>query len=310
MAWIGAAASVAGGLLSSSGGSNSSSVSMPGWYTKASKGLASQIQSLTGKEYTPYGGQRIAALDPNQTMSMDLARQSPWQGALDQAGTVLGGVKREFNQSNLDQYMNPYIKSALDPVAREATRGHQMQMADIARKAPMRGSFGGSRTGILEAEAGRNYDTALNNIYGPGYARAFDTAAGLFNQDRSLQMGLASQYGNLAGQQGQLHGQQIQQLMQTGALGYGRNQALLDVGYQDYEKQQMWPYQQLQYLTGALGNLKPGSTTTGPESNPFATALGTGLSIYGTGQDQGWWGQGTSGQDSARSPMNISWGGD
>ena len=127
---------------------------------------------------------------------------------------------QNFDTNAAQQYMNPYLKQALDPQIAEAQRQAAIQQTQLAGQAVGAGAFGGSRFALQQAEANRNLGTNLANITGQGYNQAFNQAAQQFQTDqaRQLQAQQANQQAGLAtGQQNLAANLQTQQLgTQTG----------------------------------------------------------------------------------------------
>lgn len=83
----------------------------------------------------------------------------------------------QFNQANVQQYMNPYLQSVLDPQLRETQRQAEIARNQMQSRMAQAGAYGGSRQAIMEAEAQRNLMQQLGDITGKGYATAFEDAA-------------------------------------------------------------------------------------------------------------------------------------
>ena len=80
----------------------------------------------------------------------------------------------------LQEYMNPYTQSVIDPVQRDIERQRDMAMDTIGAKASSAGAFGGSRQALLEGETGRHYgevaaDTS-SRLRDQAYREAMDSA--------------------------------------------------------------------------------------------------------------------------------------
>jgi hypothetical protein len=78
---------------------------------------------------------------------------------------------------------------------------------------------------------------------------------------------------------------QAAQLLEAQGLGeMARDQARLDVGYEDFLRQQQFPQQQLAFQSGILRGMPvgdAGTTTTSQPYNPMQQALGAGISALG-----------------------------
>jgi len=103
-------------------------------------------------------------------------------------------VGANFDSTQAQQYMNPYLQASLNPQLEEARRQSQMTQMQNAAKMSSAGGFGGSRQAIMDAETQRNLGTNLANITGQGYNTAFGQAQNQFNADQQRKIQEA-QYG-------------------------------------------------------------------------------------------------------------------
>ena len=93
-----------------------------------------------------------------------------------------------FGADQAQQYMNPYLQSALNPQLEEARRQSQITQLGNQAKATQAGAFGGGRSAIMEAETQRALGSNLANITGQGYNTAYDKAMSQFNADQTRQL--------------------------------------------------------------------------------------------------------------------------
>jgi hypothetical protein len=93
-----------------------------------------------------------------------------------------------FGADQAQQYMNPYLQSALNPQLEEARRQSQITQLGNQAKATQAGEFGGGRQAIMDAETQRSLGSNLANITGQGYNTAYDKAMGQFNADQARQL--------------------------------------------------------------------------------------------------------------------------
>jgi hypothetical protein len=108
-----------------------------------------------------------------------------------QQGGIASLQPRQTSQqpSNIaQQYMNPYLQSALNPQLEEARRQSLITQQQNAGKMTQAGAFGGSRQAILDAENQRNLGTNLSKITGEGYNTAYNKAMEQFNADQARKM--------------------------------------------------------------------------------------------------------------------------
>lgn len=227
-------------------------------------------------------------------------------------GQFMGGT---FGQPEAQQYMSPYMQSVVDIQKREAARDAAIAGTQQQAQATQAGAFGGSRDAIMRAERERGLMQRQGDIQASGLQSAFQQAQAQFNADQARRM-QAQQLGEqsrqfgaglgLQGLQAALQGVQTglegarglgalgaeRFRQQTGALDIqsqlgGRQQQqvqdLLGQQYQDWRNQQIYPYQQLSFMSDLLRGGIPSQTATTmyqPAPNPLAQTAGTLLSGY------------------------------
>lgn len=317
-----------GGGGGGSTGGGTSIQELPEWargYAKDTLAKTAALTDVNQNPYQTYGQNRIAGFSPMQTGAQQGAANMQTSGATGQGIGVAGQVANkalgtdyqggqfqggQFGNRQAAQYMSPFIEQAMEPQLREAERSSQVQGQQNQAKAVGQGAFGGSRSGLVEAERQRNLGMQQGDIRAKGYQTAYEQAANQFNQDSSRglqaqQLGEQSrQYGaglgmqglqtalQGAGQLGALGGQQFQQGMDINKLqnAYGgQQQALQQQGltqaYEDFQNQQNYPYKQLGFMSDMVRGLPLGQQTTKTmyEPNPgMAQQIGAlGMGAYG-----------------------------
>jgi hypothetical protein len=229
------------------------------------------------------------------------------------------GPARQFTGEEVGQYMSPYLENVLDVQKASAIEDFDRLRGARNTRAVQAGAFGGSRQGVQEALAEEALMKQMGQIDASGRQAAFEQAAQQFGLDRAAQMDQArAQAGELgrvqtgteasrqfgAGQglaaldaagrsAQQLAGfgelergagiQNAQLLEAIGRAQQGEAQAGLDIGYQDFLRQQGYPQEQLGFYSDILRGLPVANASTqnqqGYQSyNPTQQALGAGLS--------------------------------
>lgn len=134
------------------------------------------------------------------------------------------------------QYMNPYMQNVVDIQQREAQRQADIAGTQRAGQAVRSGAFGGSRAGVMEAEAARNLALQKGDIQATGQQAAFQNAQQQFNaeQNARMQAALANQgagltvgqqnLGALLGIQQLGAGQSLQAQLANQGMGYNVGQ--------------------------------------------------------------------------------------
>jgi len=124
---------------------------------------------------------------------------------------------QSFNQpGTAGQFMDPYMQNVVGIQQREAQRTADIAGTQRAGQAVKSGAFGGSRAGLMEAEAARNLATQKGDIQAQGQQAAFQNARQQFNteQNARLQADLANQQ-----TQQQTNVQNLSAGLQTQGLG-------------------------------------------------------------------------------------------
>ena len=267
----------------------------------ANMGTSPQLDTASG----------IAGLAGQRAMG---AQYDPTQFNAQQVGT------QDYTGQNVSQYMNPYMQNVVDIQQREAQRQADIAGTQRAGQAVRSGAFGGSRAGLMEAEAARNLATQKGDIQAQGQNAAFQNAQQQFNtqQQRDLQAQLANQGAGLqtqqmgeqskqygagygmqglqtglqaAGQLGQLgqtqYGQQLGNVNlqnQMGAQQQAQQQGILNQQIQNYAMAQQYPQQQLAFMSNMLRGLPMQSTTANMyQAAPSNVSQLAGLGMAGYG---------------------------
>ncbi|MEY2909059.1 MAG: hypothetical protein RLZZ602_1582 [Pseudomonadota bacterium] len=251
--------------------------------------------ALADMPYQQYQGPLTAG--PSQLQSQafqglgNLVVPQGMMTAADTAGQVAeraGGMNYDptqfqtgmFNTQAAQQYMNPYLQSALNPQIEEARRQAEIQRIKDAGRLTSAGAFGGSRQAIMESEGNRNLMDELSQITGTGYRDAYDRAANMFTSDqaRRLQADQASeqsrQFGatqglsalaqQLAGAQaqGSLSQDQLQSQMDLlntqgimGGIQRGIESEGLAADKAAFDEEWQFPYKQVQFMQSLLNGM-------------------------------------------------------
>lgn len=227
--------------------------------------------------------------------------------------------------ADLGAYMNPYTQNVLDVQKQRADRTFQEQQAGRDASAIAAGAFGGDRRFVADSLAQRDLNQQLQEMDATGLSAAFDRATGLFqtdeqrrlaahegdagrrlqaqtgNADRGLSAAIANEDARLRGSSlgldaalgmGTLEGQRrdldlgaAEALSGVGAKIQQRDQAGLDMAYQDFINQRDWPSKQLslysQLLSGTPVNPSSTTTTTEPAPDFLSQLIGAGTGAAG-----------------------------
>ena len=212
------------------------------------------------------------------------------------AGTrEAAGYLRDVGASQYDpatayqEYMDPYEDAVVQQSLEDLNRAYTT--ADIGRRASEvgAGAFGGARSQLAQRDADEDFQRGamreVANIRSRGYGSAQQQAqsefarrqqarlaassglSGLAGQLASAQMGGAQGMQGLGGLYQSMSDADIGRMMNIGGMDRARNQALMDLNYQNFVGQYNLPMQMLtQYgnLISGVGPLAGGYGYSGP----------------------------------------------
>ena len=259
--------------------------------------LLQRTETESKRDYEPYQGQRIADVSQDILTSEERVRGIADQGlpeiqaSLDRFQRSMDFQPRQFTGEEVGKYMSPYMDEVIARQKQGATEDYLAQLPQGAAQAISAGAFGGSREGVQRGIAQSKFLDRLADIEATGRQQAFDKAAGLFQADRAadvqaeqLGLGAATQFAGL-GERRRMGAIDDAKLLETiGKAGMGREQAGLDLAYQDFVRHQAFPQERLGLFSSVLRGIPvtPSQTsTTYQPFHPLGRALGLGLTALG-----------------------------
>ena len=154
-----------------------------------------------------------------------------------QPTTMVEAQSNQQPQGIASQYMNPYLKSVLDPQLAELRRQNDITNMGTNAKLTQAGAFGGGRQAIMNAENNRNLMQEMNKTVGQGYASAYDKAMGQFNTE-------------------QTQGQALAKMMaDQGVIDRGMEAEQVAADKAQFEEARANPYKQIQFQQSLLDKL-------------------------------------------------------
>lgn len=236
----------------------------PSWVEGASQQAIGLGRRLGSQQYSAYSGNRVAGLSENEQMGMQLARDSVGiaQPYIDNAAALTQRGTQQFADADMSQYINPYIKGALDPAAREIREeGSRGAMALDARASSM-DAFGGSRAALMRSENREKTLQGIEDLYGKGYKDAWDFGARTWGEERQRDLEAAGRFQMLGGAAQDAATTDIATLMTTGAVDRNIQQALADFDYQQWQESRDWGLRQLGSIIAALEGTRGSYSST------------------------------------------------
>lgn len=233
-------------------------------------GMLAKGAAEAAKPYESYMGQLTAG-------PSDLEKQA-FTGASSIASTGLtpttytGGT---WNAAEAVKYMNPYLKSVLDPQVEELRRQSQINLQPTLAKLTQAGSYGGGRQAIIESEAMRNLMQEQNKTIGAGFKSAYDSAMDAYNKGRvqQLEVEKAQQQANEASANFGI--KSLGTLADLGKTQREIEQAGLTADKAQFEEQRDYDKKMAQYMQTLLTGLPlatQGTTTAQPNAVQGAAA--------------------------------------
>jgi len=174
----------------------------------------------------------------------------------------------QFNTTEANRLMNPYLTAALQPQIDEARR--QSEITNLGNRTALSraGAYGGGRGALMESEAQRNLATKLAELTGQGYKSAYDEAQKQFNIEQGLGLQAAGQ-----GQQFGLA--TLQKQADLGAMERGIEQEGIAADIGQFKEERDFPYKQVQYQQSLLQGLPLATQSYSyAQPNTMASAAG------------------------------------
>ena len=176
-------------------------------------------------------------------------------------------ASQNFGQAAADYYSSPYQQNVTNMALREATQKGALDKNALMSGAIGRGTFGGARNALLQAEQTRGLNQQLGDIQMQGSQQGYLNAQQQFQADqaRRMQADMANQQAGLTSGQANL-----QAMLQTQGLGAGIGK---DIALANLSNEQQANVQNLasqlqtqglsasQALQAALANQQAGLTT-------------------------------------------------
>jgi hypothetical protein len=269
---------------------------LPQFLEDAYKNLTQRATAVTDPsvEYMPYGGQRLAPLTTEQQAARQLAFQGAqsFQPDLQQARGLTSLSVSPITGQDINYFMNPFQQQVTSNVLDEMRRRSDIEGQRTADAAVRAGAFGGSRFGVQEAERLRNLRQQQSRTASDLARQNYQQALGAAQSQRAQQLAGGQQFSNLAGQQMNLQRQGISGLQTAGLQGQQQLQRGMDIAYQDFLRQQQFPYTQAATFSNLLSGVPAAQMTTAYSQAPgpsMAQQLaGLGMAGLGTAAQLGY----------------------
>ena len=261
----------------------------PSWVENQARQATQVAGRIAGQQYQQYGGERVAGLSENEQMGMEMARDTAGsaQPYYDQARGLAERGSQQFSEADMSQYMNPYIKGALDPAAREIRDQSALEKMSLDQRASSMDAFGGSRAALMRQGNQEKTLQSISDLYGKGYAQAYESAVGIWGDERTRDLQAAGRIQDLGTSVSAANRTDISTLMATGATDRNIQQSMRDFDYQQFVEERDWDFRSLGALIASLegtkGSYSTTQTTTEKSSGgELGQAIGLAATLIGT----------------------------
>lgn len=172
---------------------------LPQWVQDAGVANYAQAKSITdNNDYSSAYDYKVADTPETQTQGIDLLQQNAGQyGAYDQAGSTYSGLMGyqpgqvaaqgvtagSLANTNLDPYMNPYVKDVVNTSMDNLEQQRQKAIMSNSSAASAAHAFGGGRAGVVDGVTNSETARQAGDLSANLYKSAFDTATTNANTD-------------------------------------------------------------------------------------------------------------------------------
>lgn len=246
-----------GSLLGGSKKQTSTSTkNVPAWALPSLQKALSMADAAASTPYEAYTGQRYAPLNSDELASMSMTRDMIGDGSVsyDSAkqgmNSVLDSGINGFSPEYLQKYIDPYRTNVLDIAKRRSLENYSQQMNDYKAKAAQTSSFGGSRSGLAEAQMQKDFEQGLADRETQGLSAAYNNALQQANLGMGRTMSGATGLASLADARQGYDLRDAAALDSIGSKTRAYDQQNKDWDYEQWATQKAYPYQQAQFLSG------------------------------------------------------------
>lgn len=260
----------------SKGGTQTTTQKPDAFSDYARQQLWNQATQIANQPYQPYSGQGVAG--PSDVYMKGLETAGGLEDRYSSLADMMGLGSQEFSGDALKKYMDPYQDQVIGGIQGDFAKQRDAALTAGAQAATAAGAFGGSRSGVLQAEALKDVNANEANTLAALRSRGFSDAADRFGADRSYFGGLGMQ--GLQGLEGVADA-----YSKGGQYLQGLGQQQLDYEHGQFDQAKAYPQQQLGILASILGGSPQGQTYTQPTQGGgfLGNALGIGSLFAGLG---------------------------
>jgi len=181
-----------------------------------------------------------------------------------------------------ETYMSPYKQAVTDIQTREAQKLQEQQRQKRQGAARMANALGQGRYGVEEALAGGIDAQLLDDIRKKGLQEAWTSGLDVFQKDRDAARTGATDRARITGDKLSSGLKSLGALQTTGEVQRALDQQKKDLSYEEFVRQQQFPKQNLQELSGILRGFQV-QPTTYQTSQTYKQPLSLGQQLMAAG---------------------------
>jgi len=251
---------------------SSTSTQYPQWYTDYQKGLLAKADVLGAQPAPVYGGQRVAALQPQQQQAFNLASSSvgKYQPLLNEAQAGYESASNpNLNSDVFNSYKSPYINDVVNQIATLGNRNlMENVLPNVSDQFIRSGQFGSSPQGEFTARAIRDSDANVLNAQTQALQAAEEAAMSNYQTAMGRQMTGASNLAGLADTSQGIGLKDIGTLEAAGSEQQQQQQKNLDTAYSDWQEQTAYPRNTVDWISQVLNAQTPSAVTSNVSTQP------------------------------------------
>ena len=256
---------------------------LPEYFKPYVEELFATAQDVYDRPYVAYEGDRLAPVSAEQKTAFQGLRdmfttvdpetgvrsfRDPTSEGFEEAVRLSGRGARGFDElaegEFEETYMSPYKQAVTDIQVKAAQEKQEAERKQRQGAARMANALGQGRYGVQEGMAEYYDQRLLDEIQKKGLQESYETGLKVFDADRLAARSGATQRAALAGDELSSGLKSLGALQTAGEAQRAIAQQPLDINYEEFARQQQFPKQNLQELSGILRgfNVQPSTYKT------------------------------------------------
>ncbi len=267
---------------------------MPPWLEEAYRKLAEKSFEISQHPYAPYMKPRLAEMPADIRRAQEIGRATgSYEPHLREASQLIRSGAEDF-PTEYQRYVNPHMEGVLNNLQNRAQRAFTENfLPALQSRFIAAGQSGGKREQELAARSARDVQEALLAQQNEALYQGHEQAGRFHQSDKARQLAAAEGLSGIGRQYQAGRLGDIATLQELGQQQQNQEQQGLNLGYQDFMRQQYHPQEQVAQHAATISGL-PSPTQTfqnqyiSPQSQPQVNTLGgigaLATSLYGARQ--------------------------